>query len=273
MNPGYWGLSSSDYHALQAKYERRFSGGVSLLANFTWSKLMDDSSSDWGGFWSLDVLGQDFYDRESERSVSAGDIARRLTIASIVELPFGAGRRWATDGIASQIAGGWRAAGVYTLSSGSPFGITDNSYSYCNFSHTLTSRPNMIGDPLPDGFKQTTAAWFDRNAFDFSGTCPAPGLLKPTGPMDPNKAFGNAPRYFSNVRNPGTNILNFSLQKDFRIPGGDTRRFQFRADFFNLVNHPQFAEPIADPTNANFGRITRTSVANRVVQLGLHLFF
>jgi hypothetical protein len=273
VNPGYWGLSSSDYHALQAKYERRFSGGVSLLANFTWSRLMDDSSSDWGGFWSLDLLGQDFYDRRSERSVSAGDIARRLTIASIVELPFGRGRRWVTDGIASQIVGGWRATGVYTLSSGSPFGITDNSYSFCNVSHTLTSRPNMIGDPRPDGFDQTIAAWFDPNAFDFSGTCPAPGLLKPTGPGDPNKAFGNAPRYFSSIRNPGVNHLNLSVQKDFTIPGGDGRRFQFRADFFNVLNRPQFAEPISDPLNATFGRITRTSVPNRVVQLGLHLFF
>jgi hypothetical protein len=273
VNPGYWGLSSSDYHAMQAKYERRFSRGVSLLANFTWSKLMDDSSSDWGGFWSLDLLGQDFYDRESERSVSAGDIPRRLTIASIVELPFGRGHRWLTDGVASDILGGWRATGVYTLSSGSPFGVTDNSYSFCNVSHTLTSRPNMIGDPLPAGFNQTIGAWFDRNAFDFSGTCPAPGLLNPTGPGDPSKAFGNAPRYFSNIRNPARNHFDFSVQKDFRLPGHEARRFEFRADLFNALNRPQFAEPIADPLNANFGRITRTSVPNRVVQLGLHLFF
>jgi hypothetical protein len=131
----------------------------------------------------------------------------------------------------------------------------------------------MIGDPLPAGFNQTIDAWFDRNAFDFSGTCPAPGLLRPTGPGDPNKAFGNAPRYFSNIRNPGTNHFNFSVQKDFRILGDEARRFQFRADFFNALNRPQFAEPIADPLNPNFGRITRTSVPNRVVQLGLHLFF
>ena len=273
VNPGYWGLSSSDYHALQAKFERRFSRGFSLLANFTWSKLMDDSSSDWGGFWSLDVLGQDFYDRDSERSVSAGDIPRRLTVAAIAELPLGPGHRWANDGIASQIVGGWRTTAIYTLSSGSPFGITDNAYSYCNASHTLASRPMMIGDPLPSGFNQTVGAWFDRNAFDFSGTCAAPGLVAPTGPGDPNKAFGNAPRYFSTIRNPGVNNLNFSLQKDFRIPGRDARRFQFRADVFNLLNHPQFAEPVADPGNASFGRITRTSLPNRVVQLGLHLFF
>jgi hypothetical protein len=63
------------------------------------------------------------------------------------------------------------------------------------------------------------------------------------------------------------------LQKDFKIPGGDVRRLQFRADFFNLLNHPQFAEPVSDPGQDSFGRITRTSLSNRVVQLGLHLFF
>jgi DNA-binding transcriptional ArsR family regulator len=106
------------------------------------------------------------------------------------------------------------------------------------------------------------ASWFNRNAFD-----------TPTGAGDPNKAFGDAPRYFADLRNPGVNNFDFSLQKDVRIPGSDIRRFQFRADFFNLFNRAQFAEPISDPGNANFGRITRTSLPNRVVQLGLHVFF
>jgi hypothetical protein len=273
VTPGYWGLSSSDYHSFQAKFERRLSQGFSVLANFTWSKLMDDSSSDWSGFWSLDVLGQDFYNRKTERSVSAGDIPLRLTVAPIVELPFGPGRRWLTEGLASQVLGGWRAAAIYTASSGSPFGITDNSYGYCNAAHTLTNRPLLTGDPLPSGFDQTLDRWFDTSAFDFSGTCPAPGLATPSGPGDPKKAFGNAPRYYSNVRNPGLNNIDFSLQKDFKIPGGDESRVRFRADFFNLLNHPQFGEPVADPLNASFGRITRTSLNNRSVQLGLHVYF
>jgi hypothetical protein len=205
--------------------------------------------------------------------VSAGDIPRRLTVAPIVELPFGAGRRWLTAGAPAALLGGWRAAAVYTLSTGSPFGITDNTYGYCNPAHTISNRPMIIGDPRPNGFTPTTAAWLDRSAFDFSGTCPAPGLPDPTGPGDPKKAFGNAPRYFANVRNPGVNNFDFSLQKDFGLSGADARRLQFRADFFNLLNRPQFAEPIADPLDANFGRITRTAVTNRVVQLGLHLFF
>jgi Carboxypeptidase regulatory-like domain/TonB dependent receptor-like, beta-barrel len=273
VTPGYWGLSSSDYHSLQAKFERRFARGFSILANFTWSSLKDDSSSDWGGFWSLDVLGQDFYNRGADRSVSAGDIPRRLTVAPILELPFGKERRWLNDGVASQLLGDWRVSAVYSLSSGSPFGITDNSYGYCNAAHTLSNRPMMIGDPLPRGFDQTIAHWFDVTAFDFSGTCPAPGLLTPTGPSDTTKAFGNAPRYFANVRNPGVNNLDFSLQRDLRLPAGDQTRLQLRADFFNLLNHPQFAEPISDPSNAAFGRITRTALNNRTIQLGLHLYF
>jgi Carboxypeptidase regulatory-like domain/TonB dependent receptor-like, beta-barrel len=273
VTPGYWGLSSSDYHSLQAKFERRFTRGFSLLANYTWSRLEDDSSSDWGGFWSLDVLGQDFYNRAAERSVSAGDIPHRLTIAPIVELPFGPGHRWLQNGVMSHVVGGWRATAIYSLSSGSPFGITDNSYGYCSPAHTLSNRPNMVGDPLPSGFDQTIAQWFDTKAFDFSGTCPAPGLLAPTGPGDPRKAFGNAPRYFSDLRNPRVNNVDFSLQKDLKLPYGEQTRLRLRADFFNLLNHPQFAEPLSDPSVPNFGRITRTSLNNRTIQLGLHLYF
>src|SRR4029450_4835139 len=181
VNPGFWGLSSSDYHSFQAKFERRFSGGVSLLTNFTWVKLMDDSAADWSGFWSLDVLGQDFYNRAAERSVSAGDIPLRLTVAPIVELPFGPGHRWLNSGVASQVLGGWRAAAVYTVSSGSPFGITDNSYGYCNAAHTLTNRPTMLGDPLPSGFNQTIDRWFEPDAFHFSGPCPAAHFVTTDG--------------------------------------------------------------------------------------------
>jgi len=273
VNPGYWGLSSSVYHSLQAKVDHRFSHGFSLLANFTWSKLIDDSSSDWGGFWSLDVLGQDFYNRKAERSVSAGDIPARFTLAPIVELPFGPGKRWLNNGVGSQILGGWRTSAIYTISSGSPFGITDNSYGFCNGAGVLSDRPMVIGKPLPTGFLQTPNHWFDKSAFDFSGTCPAAGLVDLTGPFDVHKAFGNAPRYFSNIRNPGVNNFDFSLQKDFKIPLREQTRLTFSADFFNLPNHPEFAEPNADPTVSNFGQISRTALNNRTIQLGLHLYF
>ena len=273
ITPGWWGLSSSVYHSLQAKLDHRFSHGFSLLANFTWSKLIDDSSSDWGGFWSLDVLGQDFYNRRSERSVSAGDVPVRLTIAPIVELPFGPGKKWAQHGVASQAIGGWRMTGIYTVSDGYPFGITDNSYGYCNAAHLVSDRPSLIGNPLPAGFNQNLQHWFNIGALDFSGTCPASGLVDLTGPGNPVKAFGNAPRYYSNIRVPGVNNIDFSLQKDFRIPKGEQTRLSFRADLYNAINHPQFGAPNSDPTVGNFGTVTYTAINSRTVQLGLHLYF
>jgi len=286
VTPGWWGLSSSNYHSMQAQFDHRFSHGFSMLANFTWSKLIDDSSSDWGGFWSLDVLGQNFYDRKSERSVSAGDIPLRLTLAPIVELPFGPGRRWLNSGVAANLLGGWRVSTIYTISAGTPFGIIDNCYGYCNAAHMLSDRPMLIGDPASiSGSQRTANLWFNNQAFDFSGTFPGPGLVDLTGPEDITKAFGNSPRYYSNVRNPGANNLDFSVQKDFKIPAGEQAKLTFRADFFNLPNHPQFAEPVSDPlmgyfpaANGNraagFGAISGTSFyANRVIQLGLHLYF
>ena len=273
VNPGWWGLSSSVYNSLQAKLDHRFSHGFSLLANFTWSKLIDDSSSDWGGFWSLDALGQDFYNRRSERSISQGDVPLRFTLAPIVELPFGPGKRWLNQGAASSLLGGWRLSGVYTISSGYPFGITDNAYGFCNAAHVLEDRPNMIGNPLPSGFHHTIQHWFDTKAFDFSGTCPASNLTATTGGFDPTKAFGNAPRYFSNIRVPGINNVDFSVQKDFKLPVTEQTRLTFQADAFNSINHPQFAEPVSDPGQSSFGTITRTAVNNRTLQLGLHLYF
>src|SRR5439155_16213110 len=282
INPGWWGLSSSTYHSMQAQFDHRFSHGFSMLANFTWSKLIDDSSSDWGGFWSLDVLGQDLYNRRPARSVSAGDIPKRFTLAPIVELPFGAGKKWLNGGVGSEVLGGWRVATIYTISAGTPFGIIDNNYGYCNAAHTLSNRPNLIGNPLPSGFNQSPNLWFNNQAFDFSGTCPGANLVNLTGCCDVTKAFGNAPRFYSNLRNPGVDNLDFSLQKEFKIPAGEQTRLVFSADFFNLPNHAQFGEPDTDPSTgyhpenismgqrgSGFGTISQTAsnLTNRIIQL------
>jgi len=98
-------------------------------------------------------------------------------------------------------------------------------------------------------------------------------LVDLTGPFDVHKAFGNAPRYFSNIRNPGVNNFDFSLQKDFKIPTREQMRLTFSADFFNLPNHPEFAEPNADPRVSNFGETSRTAFNSRTTQLGLHFYF
>ena len=179
---------------------------------------------------------------------------------------------------------------IYTISAGTPFGITDNSYGYCNGSGMLSDRPNLVGNPGSiSGSNRNVNLWFNNQAMDFGGTCPGPGLVN-SGPApdfccDVTKAFGNAPRFYSNVRNPGADNLDFNIQKDFKIPAGDRTKLTFEASVFNMPNHPQFAEPVGDPTigyfpatatqhAAGFGAISGTSAyGSRTVQLGLHLYF
>jgi hypothetical protein len=264
--PGYWTISHSIYHSLQVTVTRHFSHGFSLLSNFTWSKLIDEASDDW------EFSEQDFYNRRADRSVSVGNLPARLTVAPIVELPFGPGKRWARSGLAGAVAGGWRVSGIYTLSDGNPIAVTDVGFGFCNAAHIMNDRPNMIGDPLPSGFHQTVEHWFNTAVFDFSGTCPAAGLVNLTGPGDPTKAFGDAPRAFSNLLGPGVNVVDLSLGKEFKIPLGESTRLKFEADFYNALNHPNFKSPDAQ-ADANFGAITATSLNNRSVQLGLHLYF
>jgi len=272
--PGWWGISNSIYHALQAKVEKRYSNGLSLLSTFTWSKLIDDSSSDWSGFGSLDSPGTDFYNLKNERSVSAGDIPLRLVVAPVYELPAGPGKRWFKEGVASQALGGWRVSGIYTISSGDPVGVSDYGYNYCNAARMITVRPTMIGNPLPPGFRQSINGWFNTDAFDWSGTCVYSSNLKqvldPKG-SSPAFAYGNAPRFLANVRGPIVSNLNFSLQKEFRLPR-ERGRLRFRAEGFNLFNHTQFNSPVAI-SNANFGKITSTRLPARILQLALHLYF
>jgi hypothetical protein len=271
--PGWWGISNSTYHALQAKVEKRYANGLSLLSTFTWSKLIDDSSSDWSGFGSLDSPGTDFYNRRNERSVSAGDVPLRLMIAPIYELPAGPGKKFLNRGIASHVLGGWRVSGIYSLSSGEPLGISDYGYNYCNSARMITVRPNVIGNPRPSGFHQTINQWFNTAAFDWSGTCTyTSNLVHNFGQGVPGLEFGTAPRFFSNLRAPAVNNLDFSIQKEFKLPLGEQGRLRFRADAFNAVNHTEFNAPdvISD---ANFGRITATRVSARILQVGLHLYF
>ena len=246
--------ASSTYHAMQLRVQKDVSGGASFLLAYTAGKLIDDNGGVGAG--GLDSGHQDAFYRRAERAISPQDISQRMVFSYAYDLPFGAKRRWggASPAIVSRILGNWQINGIATLATGVALPITAQNTSGA-FSALL--RPNVTGSAALSGERSTTdrlAQWFNTSAF----AQPAPFT------------FGNAPRTLPNVRAPGERSLDFSLFKE--IPFGENRRAEFRAEFFNLTNTPNFGVPGLALGTGNFGVIGGQANAPRQVQFGLKLY-
>src|SRR5256885_11143113 len=92
-------------------------------------------------------------------------------MAPVVQLPFGPGQKWLNSGIASDVLGGWRLSAVYTISAGTPLGITDNSYGFCNGAGVVMDRPNLICNPGSIfGASRSPNLWLNNPAMEFAAT-------------------------------------------------------------------------------------------------------
>ncbi|MSV28074.1 MAG: TonB-dependent receptor [Bryobacterales bacterium] len=246
--------SSSSYHALQLRVQKDFTEGATFLLSYTAGKLIDDSVGVGAG--GLDSAHQDTFNRRAERAVSPQDISQRLVFSYLYDLPFGKKRRWggAWPAGVSHLLGGWQVNGIATIATGVALPITAPNSSGA-FSSVL--RPNVSGNPAQPGGRSTTdrlAQWFNTAVF----SQPAPFT------------FGNGPRTLPNVRAPGERNLDFSLFKEF--PFGEARRLEFRAEFFNLTNTPNFGLPGLGFGAGNFGVIGSQANNPRQVQFGLKLY-
>ena len=245
-----WGNSS--YHALNLKLEKRYSAGLNLLVNYTWSKYIDDV----GGV--LQIGGrpnhQTYYDRANDKALSGAHIPHRFIASAVYELPVGRGRGLNLDSSAANaILGGWSLGIISELRSGVPFGVIESSNRLNTFSPL--QRSNIIGDPELSTSRsraELVREYFNTQAFAFPGT----GKL------------GNAAR--THMLGPGSATFDFSLLKD--IPFGEGRYVQIRGEFFNLFNRPNFRNPAARRGRGNFGHISSTFDA-RIIQLGLRIVF
>jgi hypothetical protein len=237
-------FASSRYDALQIRVERRFLRGLAFLAGYTWGKSLDDASSQQSG------TPQNTYDLRSERGRSQFDIRNVFTFSSVWELPFGQGRKWLQQGAMEKILGGWQLSGIAILQTGYPFTIGvsgDNSGS-----GTGADRADRIADGKLAESEQSLQRFFNTSAFAL------PARL----------TFGNAGRFI--LSGPGMTSVDVALLKQIRIT--ERHWLQFRAEVFNLPNHPNFNNP-ASAVNvpATFGRIT-TAQDPRILQFGLKLF-
>jgi hypothetical protein len=245
----------SDYHALNATATHR-GRDLIVTAAYTWGKSTDSKSAAAGIGGSAFNGWQGFlnnHDPARDHGLSDFDVAHRLAVSFVWNLPFGKGRKFGSDasGATQALFGGWQINGIYLAQGGFPFSVQAadvgclNDMPFC----TTTNRANIVGDIHSGG--GTTQQWFNTSAF----AQPAAGEL------------GNSGRNI--LRGPGRNNLDLSLFKNFYA--GPTT-LQFRVEAFNALNHPQFLGVGTNLTAPTFGVVTSARDA-RIVQLGIKLIW
>jgi len=249
-----WNGGFATYNALQAKLEKRFSGGFYLLNSFTWSKALDNAPGHLENY-DGDNSRVNFYDISNDKGISSYNQPLNDTLSLLYDLPFGRNRRFELhNAFLDAIAGGWGVNLINTMTSGLPLNITYGATTQASVSSLTTPRPNLTGASF---YLSTGNPLYYLNAAAFS----VPSYAQP---------WGNAPRNI--VHDPAFYDLDFGLHKNFRL-WAESKSLQFRAEAFNLLNRTNFAPPGTLSSNSSgFGVFTSTYPA-RQVQLALKLVF
>jgi hypothetical protein len=255
-------ISNSNYNGLWLQADKRLAKGLTFTTSYTFSKSIDNNS-----VGSSDPQAQDYRHLNLERALSDFDARHRFVLSGVYQLPL----VWEKNGLTKRLASGWSISPIVNLQSGNPFspivpltatlapgatptpGVIYNSGSLENF-----DRPNLVpGQPLYVANKSPQQ------------------FVNPLAFVRNSQGFGNAGRNI--LESPGFQDIDLSIGKTTAIT--ERVSLQFRAEAFNLFNHPNFAQPSNSITAANFGQITVTRTArgdlgsSRQLQLGMKLIF
>jgi carboxypeptidase family protein/TonB-dependent receptor-like protein len=238
--------ATSDYHALQVQFQRRLSGGLQALASYTWAHSIDTASAG-SPFGNESNSGVPGLDPNANRGDSDFDVRHAFSVGLTYDIPT---PRF--NAIASGALGGWSLQSVIQVRSATPVTLYDGESAFSTLFGGFTRiRPDIVpGQSFYLEGKECLAT--------FGELCPGnkgfnPGAFTPP-PTDSN---GNPIRQGDLGRNVlrgfGATQWDFAVHRDFPIH--EQLRLQFRAEMFNVVNHPNFASPVADISNqAQFGR-------------------
>jgi hypothetical protein len=252
---------SSNYHSVQTNLSKRFSGGSTFLVAYTFSKSIDLASQFHSGSGSpIDpAIAQDANDLAADRALSSFDMRHRFTLSGVFDLPFGNGKWFLNrNGVLDKILGGWSVSPILTISSGVPLTVRDFT-DPCGVSGPfITScRPNLVKPPNLKGDRRTVDQWFETSAFQ----------------RQPFGSFGNAGRNV--IFADGAENLDVAVIKRIAFSDSMSRSIEFRAEFFNLPNHPQFGPPDLNFSSPTFGKVFSTArgSSERQIQFGLKVNF
>ncbi len=271
------GCCGSTYNALQATVTKRFPGGGTMLASYTNAKLLSttDTLTSWleGGTTGGTGAIQDWNNLKGERSLSSQDVSQRLVISYVLDLPFGHGKKYfgGVTGVTSKVVSGWGLDGTTTFQRGFPVKISwggANAMTNSGLLGQSTLRPDYISGcdkGVSGSAVSRVTRWFNTSCFT------APGGVDSTGAQINPWTFGNEPRVDASLRQQGVNNFDFAVFKKTNIT--ERAYVEFRTEFFNLFNHPQFGPPNGTQTSATFGQVTNTVNLPRLIQFGLKVAF
>jgi hypothetical protein len=256
-------IGSASYNALQFEMKKRYTRGLGYQVAYTYSKSIDEGSSGWFG-----VEGQsltDPYNIKSSRGPSGYDLTHTLSFNAVYEIPVGKGKRFSTKSTAlDYVVGNWQVNNIFSVRSGTPYNVYYGASDLAgtgNVSWAQYERANLVGDPnqgsCPGGGKVgSVSCYFNTSAF----AVPAQGTFGTSG----RDAFRSAPYW----------DVDLSIFRQF--PLGESRRFEFRAEAFNLFNNVVFDKPGNDISNASsFGKVTKVAPGTtaRQLQIGAKIIF
>jgi len=242
-----WG--TANYNAFSVKATRRFSRGLSVIASYTWSKSLDETS----GVRSQgneQLFPQNNECLACDYGRSAFDVKNRIVGSALYELPIGPGKLVPVNGALNALIGGWQVGGIFTHQTGAvgfPLLGYDNA-SIANPGGNM-DRPNATGtSPYLSGSARSLNVWVNKAAY----TPAAPGF------------YGNVQR--GSYTGPGLTNLDASLHKEFLMPYNEKHSLSIRFEAFNALNHPNWNNPNLTYSSSTFGRIGGTQ-AMRQLQL------
>jgi len=253
----------SNYNALMLRAEHKFTHGFSMISAFTFSKALSNAPqyrNDGGITGDENSPPQNSFDLAADRGLAYFNAKYRWVTSGVYELPFGKGKSMFRDGAPAAILGGWTMTGILQLQTGFPYTINykGDPVNIGGGSGGILIRPNYVVNsagqnvsPYLGSEYRTTSEWFDTAAF-----------------VQPISSFGDVGR--NTMIGASSANLDFTLARNFSM--AERRNLQFRAEFFNLANHPNYnliGRVVNDPT---FG-IVQNQLSPRQIQLALKLSF
>ena len=274
-------VANSNYHALQTTFNMRATHGLTFMANYTWSRAIDDGGTFRSGYALpagsiANAPNLSYAADRIERSASTSNQPHHVVVTGVWDMPFG--REWfAAHAWQRAIFGGFKLSETFQAYSGSPLAITGSSFQTNPSQVTCepTINPSFSGDAHINGH------WGDGYLAGMSNppSYISPNIFVPINQLNtalaPAYTFGNAPRTAAfNLYGPGNYNLDMALVRSFPLKFTERAKLNFRAEMYNVTNHTKFAVASTAWGNSSFGQVTSDPTANRkAVQLSGRIEF